>query len=130
MIELEVNEKLERFATEHKPIKVAIGGRVSGKYKVNESLKMDDISVFSVNDSNIKMDLDKEWKNSGSYLDKDYISENEIWLSQDLSDVKWAETLKEELVKLDSNLDAPMQEFTPTDQLMYPEILKKKKDEK
>lgn len=31
MIELEVNSKLERFATEHKPIKVAIGGRGSGK---------------------------------------------------------------------------------------------------
>jgi len=99
--------------------------RISGKYKVQEALKMDGISVFSVNDKNIRLDLDEKWESSGSYKDKDYISENEIWVSQDLSDVKWAECLKEEL----ANLDAPMQEFTPTDQLMFPEILKKKKVE-
>ena len=99
---------------------------LASKYKVQESLKMDGISIFSVNDSNIKADLDKEWKISGSYIDKDYISENEIWLSQDLSDVMWAEKLKEELVKLDENMDAPGGKNTPLDQLMFPEHIKKK----
>ena len=102
------------------------GTRISGGYKVQEALKMDGISVFSVNDSNIRIDLDPEWSGSGSYKNKDYISENEIWVSSNLSDVKWAEKLKKEI----ANLDAPMQEYTDSNQLMFPELKKKKKGDK
>ena len=100
--------------------------RISGRYKIQEALKMDGISVFSVNDSNIRIDLDPEWSGSGSYKNKDYISENEIWVSSNLSDVRWAEKLKKEI----ANLDAPMQEYTDSNQLMFPELKKKKKGDK
>lgn len=81
---------------------------LANKYKLRETLKINGISVFAVNDKNIKLNLNKDWNGSGSSIDYDFIDEDEIWLSDNYSQVQWAEKLEEEQKKIDVNLNVPM----------------------
>ena len=85
-------------------------GRVSGEYKVRETLKMDGTSIFSVNNKNIKRDLDSDWPGFGSFINKDYISDNEIWLDDNLTSEEWNKRLEEEHKKIDNHVNSSIEE--------------------